>query len=344
MQPAPTTSRIAVLPGDGIGPEVADVALAALTAVARQLPSVEFEFIELPIGARALAELGDPLPDETIERAKSADAVLHAATDAAAIPRGQKPPVSGLRRALECFGSLRPSVTRPGVTSLHDGVDLVVVRELTEGTYSKIEYEVAGAVHSLRITSRAATSRIARLAFQQATRRRGHVTVVHKLAGVPRGDGLWLEVVNEVRRDFPDVVLDTGNVDAVAHDLVVAPHRFDVILAENQNGDVLSDVAAAVTGGLPLAASACIGDRWAYFEPVHGSAPTIAGHGIANPAGMLLASVMMLRHLGLQDGADALDGAVGAALGSKHAVTADRGGTASTSDFLAVVLAALGAD
>lgn len=338
------TYRIAVLPGDGIGPEVAAVATTALTEVAALLGTAAFEFVELPIGAQALAELGEPLPDQTIDRAREADAVLHAATDAAAIPVGHKPPVSGLRRALECFASLRPSVTRPGVRSLHEGVDLVVVRELTEGTYSKVEYEVEGAVHSLRIVSRAATSRVARLAFRHAQSRRRHVTVVHKLAGVPRGDGLWLDVVAEVHREFPDVALETANVDAVAHDLVVAPQRFDVVLAENQNGDVLSDVAAAVTGGLPLAASACVGDRWAYFEPVHGSAPTIAGLGVANPAGMLFAAVMMLRHLDLADLANALDRAVGAALGSDRAVTADRGGSASSSDFLDAVLAALASD
>lgn len=341
MHAAARKYRIAVLRGDGIGPEVTDVTLAALAHVARHDSNLEFEFIDLPIGAQALEDLGDPLPDDTIERAKEADGILHAATDAAAIPPGHKPPVSGLRRALGCFASLRPSVSIPGVDSLHDGVDLVVVRELTEGTYSKVEYELPAAVHSLRITSRAATERVARLAFEEAARRRGHLTVVHKLAGVPRGDALWLAVVDDISREFGNVELEKANVDAVAHDLVLAPQAFDVILAENQNGDVLSDVAAAVTGGLPLAASACIGNRWSYFEPVHGSAPNVAGKGIANPAGMLLAAVMMLRHLGLSAPAESLNAAVGAALVTDDAVTADRGGTASSSDFLAVVLAAL---
>jgi isocitrate/isopropylmalate dehydrogenase len=333
--------QIAVLPGDGIGPEVMDAALAALTELARHDPALDFEFVELPIGIRALQDHGDPLPDETVEQAQQADAVLHAATDAAAIPAGFKAPLSGLRRALGCFASVRPSISVPGVPSLHEGVDLVVVRELTEGTYSKVEYELPGAVHTLRITTRAGTERLARLAFAEAAKRRGHVTVVHKRAGVPRGDALWLEVFGDVANAFPDVDVETANVDAVAHDLVLAPQRFDVIAAENLNGDVLSDVAAAVTGGLPLAASACIGERWSYFEPVHGTAPSLAGRGVANPAGMLLAGVMMLDHLAEAPAASSLRRAVERALAGDGAVTADRGGTASTSDFLDVVLAAL---
>ncbi|HVR33034.1 MAG TPA: isocitrate/isopropylmalate family dehydrogenase [Acidimicrobiia bacterium] len=331
--------RIALLPGDGIGTEVCRAARVTLEAIPD--PDLSFEFTELPMGLVALESEGDPLPQSTIDQARAADAVLHGATDASSIAPGIRPPLSGLRRELGCFASVRPSVSIPGVDAVHTDVDLVVIRELTEGTYSKIEFEIQDAVCTVRVTSRAATQRVARLALEYARTRRRHVTVVHKRAGVPRGDSFWLEVIADVAVEFGDVTVRTANVDAVAHDLVRAPQEFDVILAENLNGDILSDVAAAVTGGLPLAASACIGAQWAYFEPVHGSAPTIAGLGKANPAGTMLASAMLLEHIGETGAADRLRRAVKLALADPSARTADLGGSASTDEFTAAVVGAL---
>ena len=271
------------------------------------------------------------MPDTTIAAAKEADGILHGAIDGAAIPASYRAPMTGLRRALDAYASVRPSISYPGVASLHRDVDLVVVRETTEGLYSKIEYTIGPDVAcTVRTVTRAGIERVTKRAFELAARRRKSVTVAHKLAGLPVADAFMLEVVRGVAKKYPEIELREANVDALCQDLIQRPYEFDVVLAENQYGDILSDVAAAVAGGLGLAASGCVGDRWAYFEPVHGTAPDIVGRGLANPSAMVLAAALMLDHIGESDAARVVRTAVTEVLADGRTLTADLGGSAST--------------
>ena len=323
--------RIAVLPGDGIGPEVAICAMEVLeAAVNASGRDVRFDFRECLIGRAAYDATGEPLPEATICAAREADGVLHGASDAAAIPAGIPSPLGTLRRALETYALVRPSVSLPGVSVLQANVDVVIVRESTEGLGRKIEYMMDDdTACAVRVVTRAGTERVARRAMQLAADRRGIVTATHK--NLKLSDGLWLETIEGVSGEFPDVRLEKRNVDAVAMELVRHPQSFDVVLCENQNGDILSDVAAGVVGGLGLAVSAAIGDNYAYFEPVHGTAPDIAGQQVANPMAMVLAAASMLDHMGESGLAARVRGAVHGVLAEAQVRTPDLGGRASTS-------------
>ncbi|MGH2994759.1 MAG: 3-isopropylmalate dehydrogenase [Gaiellaceae bacterium] len=320
--------RVVVLPGDGIGPEVAAAAVRALEA----LP-LDLELEERPFGGAAIRETGDPLPEETLAACREADAVLLAAVGDPAFDRADVRPEHGLirlRRELDVYANLRPA--------RGDGVDLLIVRELVAGLYygAKGRREDGTAYDTCEYHP-AQVERIARRAFELAGERRGRVTSVDK-ANILETSQLWREVVERVARDYPTVELEHMLVDNAGMQLVMAPGRFDVVLTENTFGDILSDVAAGVTGGLGLAASASLGDGGVgLFEPVHGSAPDIAGKGIANPAAMLRSVALMLRHaLGDPEQAQALEKAVDAALA--EAPTPDLGGNATTAEVVAAVL------
>ncbi|MGH3034389.1 MAG: 3-isopropylmalate dehydrogenase [Gaiellaceae bacterium] len=320
--------RVVVLPGDGIGPEVAAAAVRVLEA----LP-LDLELEERPFGGAAIRETGDPLPEETLAACREADAVLLAAVGDPAFDRADVRPEHGLirlRRELDVYANLRPA--------RGDGVDLLIVRELVAGLYygAKGRREDGTAYDTCEYHP-AQVERIARRAFELAGERRGRVTSVDK-ANILETSQLWREVVERVARDYPTVELEHMLVDNAGMQLVMAPGRFDVVLTENTFGDILSDVAAGVTGGLGLAASASLGDGGVgLFEPVHGSAPDIAGKGIANPAAMLRSVALMLRHaLGDPEQAQALEKAVDAALA--EAPTPDLGGNATTAEVVAAVL------
>jgi 3-isopropylmalate dehydrogenase len=327
------SARIACLPGDGVGPEVAAEALRVLEA----LP-VEVDVEELPFGGAAIDVVGDPLPAETLDAARRADAVLLGAVGGPAWDGGGRRPeegLIGLRRALDAYANLRPAVA--------PGIDLLVVRELTGGLYYGRRGTLAdGTVFDTCEYHPREVERIARRAFELARTRRGQVVSVDK-ANVLETSRLWRRVVSEVARDYPDVELRHALVDSLAMRLVTDPDELDVVLTENTFGDILSDVAAAVTGGLGLAASASLGDGGpGIFEPVHGSAPDIAGRGTANPAAMLRSLALLLEHaLDRPDLARALARAVESALAD--APTPDLGGDASTADFGDAVLSALAA-
>jgi 3-isopropylmalate dehydrogenase len=315
--------RVACLPGDGIGPEVAAVALDIL----RALP-LEVEVEEHSFGGRAILDEGTPLPERTLAACRNADAVL---LGAVGLPELEGAPVRpeqgliGLRRALDVYANLRPA-TGPGI-------DLLIVRELVGGLY----YGASGrrpdgsAFDTCEYTP-AAIERIARRGFELAEARRGHVTSVDK-ANVLETSRLWRETVIQVAADYPEVRLEHMLVDTAGLNLVQSPGRFDVILTENTFGDILSDVAAGTCGGLGLAASASLGDtRPGIFEPVHGSAPDIAGRGIANPAAMLRSVALLLRQAAeAPELAAALERAVDHALLATP--TTDLGGTATTAEF-----------
>ncbi len=321
--------RVVCLPGDGIGPEVVGAAQTVLRAL---VPEVELE--DHLLGGVAIKETGSPLPPETVVACKGADAVLLGAVglpefDAAEVRPEQG--LIGLRRELDVYANLRPA--RQGA------VDLVIVRELVAGLYYGARgVKPDGTVFDTCEYHPDQIERLARRAFELAGRRSGRLTSVDK-ANVLDTSRLWRRVVTELAAEYPDVELEHMLVDNAAMQLVLAPGQFDVLVMENTFGDILSDVAAAVTGGLGLAASASLGDeRPGIFEPVHGSAPDIAGKGIANPAATLRSVALMLEHgLGRPEEARALDAAVDRAL--ETTPTPDLGGSATTGEFADAVLA-----
>jgi 3-isopropylmalate dehydrogenase len=320
--------KVALLPGDGIGPEVA----AAAADVLRELP-LELELEEHLFGGVAIHATGNPLPPETLTAARTADAVLLGAVGSPEFDGAAVRPEQGLirlRGELDVYANLRPARA--------EGIDLLVVRELVGGLYYGARgVRDDGTVFDTMEYRPEQVERIARRGFELARVRRGHVTSVDK-ANVLDTSRMWRETVERVAADYPDVALEHMLVDNCGLQLVISPERFDVILTENTFGDILSDVAAGRTGGLGLAGSASLGDgRPGIFEPVHGSAPDIAGSGAANPAAMLRSAALMLAH-GLDEPATAarLEAAVDTALGA--APTPDLGGRATTSEFVEAVL------
>jgi len=321
------SSLIACLPGDGIGPEVTAQALRVLEA----LP-VDVEVVTLPFGGAAIDETGEPLPAATLEACRSARAVLLGAVGGPRWDAGGPRPEAGLlglRKALDVYANLRPAG------------GLLIVRELVGGLYFGARgTREDGTVFDTCEYTPAQVERIARRAFELARSRRGSLVSVDK-ANVLDTSRLWRRVVGEVAAEYPDVTLRHALVDSFAMELVGPLDAFDVVVTENMFGDILSDLAAAVTGGLGLAASASLGDSGpGIFEPVHGSAPDIAGTGRANPAAMLRSLALLLEHaLDRPDLAAALAGAVDEVLVSQP--TPDQGGDATTGGFGDAVLAAL---
>jgi 3-isopropylmalate dehydrogenase len=322
---------IACLPGDGIGPEVLDQGVRVLES----LP-VDVQIVRLPFGGAAIDELGDPLPAETLATCRDARAVLLGAVGGPRWDGGAVRPeqgLIGLRKALDVYANLRPA--RQGA------IDLLIVRELVGGLYYGARgVRDDGTVFDTCEYHPSQVERIARRAFAFATSRRASLVSVDK-ANVLDTSRLWRRVVGEVALEFPDVEIRHALVDSFAMEVVTSPERIDVVVTENTFGDILSDIAAAVTGGLGLAASASLGDTGpGIFEPVHGSAPDIAGTGAANPAAMLRSVALLLDHaLGRPDLAATLDAAVDGALVSRP--TRDAGGDATTGDFGDAVLASL---
>ena len=334
-------ARVTVLRGDGIGPEVVEAALGVLGAC------VPVHVREARIGGDAIDHHGDPLPPETLAACRDADAILLGAVGG---PRWEGPlrAESGLlrlRQGLGLYANLRPArylgLPTPLREGLARGADLLVVRDLAGGVYFGEPRGQAGeeAFNTWRQTAEQAR-RVARVAFEAARLRRRRITSVDK-ANVLEASRLWRAVVTGVGREYPDVELEHRYVDAASFELLQAPRRFDVILAENLFGDILSDELGAVVGSIGLLASASLGEGTPLFEPVHGSAPTLAGLGIANPTGAILSVAMMLRHgLGRPDLAAAVEAAVESAL--RDARTPDIGGNATTREFTVAVLRRLG--
>ena len=348
---------IAVIAGDGIGPEIVGEAVKVLGKVAEKFGH-EFIFNEKKVGGAAYDEFGDCLPDATLEACKSADAVLLGAVggpkwDSLPGPkRPEKRALLTLRKERGLFANLRPakvwaplkdaSPLKPSI--IGEGLDLLVVRELTGGVYFGEHTRAADGLSALDKMpySVMEIERIARTAFEAAKKRRGHVTSVDK-ANVLETSRLWRETVTRLHdAEYPEVELDFMYVDNAAMQLVRAPSRFDVILTENMFGDILSDEASQITGSIGMLPSASLrADGFGMYEPIHGSAPDIAGKGIANPLATILSAAMLLRHtFGLGAEADAVEAAVAKVLDA-GVRTADLGGDASCAGMGAAVLAAL---
>ena len=315
------TDRIAVVPGDGIGPEVVPVGVDVLDAVG------EFEFVEAEAGDAVAERTGDPLPDATRETVVGADATLFGAVGETAADV-----VLPLRRALDAFVNVRPARAYPGVDALHPETDLVFLRENTEGVYAGVEAEVTeGVTTCTRVVTDRACRRLAEYACGfVADRGVDEFTVAHKANVMRLTDGRFLDVVTGVA-EANGVDARPHLMDALAMELVMAPAEYDVVVAPNLAGDVLSDLAAGLVGGLGLLPSANVGGAGGLFEPVHGTAPDIAGEGTANPVATVLSAAMLLEFLGHDDAAADVRAAVeGVLRDGPH--TPDLGGSASTAE------------
>ncbi len=315
---------IAVIPGDGIGPEVVAAELKVLEAT-----GVPFEFTTYPAGDTCEAETGRALPEETLQAALASKAVIFGAAGNTAADV-----ILRLRVELGAFANVRPTRAFPGVACLFPQTDLVIVRENSECLYAGIENTIVpGVVTATRVITERASYRIARYAFQYARdNRRSKVTTVHKANVLRKSDGLFLRCCRQVADEFSDLAFEEGLVDSVAMRMVLSPEDFDVIVTTNLFGDILSDLAAGLVGGLGLCPSATLGDHHALFEPVHGTAPRIAGKGLANPAAAIMCGAMLLRYLGRIEAADSVDKALVRCI-EKGRTTYDLGGGLSTMEM-----------
>jgi homoisocitrate dehydrogenase len=330
--------RVCILPGDGIGPEVIGEAVRLLEAMKLPLELSD----PYPIGFGAYEAHGAPLPDETLAAVADADAALFGAVTTPPNIPNYSSPILGLRQGLTLFANVRPCKSFPH-TSSRPGIDMVIVRENTEGLYARRERVEDGGDTAIteRIITRAATERIVRYACDLAVRQgRKRVTLVHKANVLRESDGLFRRVGFEVTAGYPQLEVDELLVDACAMHLIRKPEPFDVIVTTNLFGDILSDEACMLVGGLGLACSANVGESAAVFEPVHGSAPDIAGTGAANPLATFLSAALMLEHFELNDAAQALRTAVKRVL-ERDQTPADLGGSLGTVAVTDAVLAAL---
>lgn len=314
--------QIAVVPGDGIGKEVMEAAIHVLDAL-----DIDFDYVYGQAGDECLEKTGSALPDETLEIIRNSDACLFGAAGESAADVIVK-----IRQEMRMFANLRPVKAYPNTNSLSDDIDFMIVRENTEGLYIANEesYTDDGAV-AKRIITREAEERIIDYAFKYAKdNNKSKVTGVHKANVLKKSDGLFKDIFYEVAERYLEIATEDYYVDATAMYLITKPESFDVIVTTNLFGDILSDEGAGLVGGLGLIPSANIGEDAALFEPVHGSAPDIAGQGIANPIAMMLSAVMMLRHLGENEAADRFDNAILKVLSDANILTGDLGGSATT--------------
>jgi len=321
--------QIAIVPGDGIGKEVMEATLFVLDSL-----GIDFDYVYGEAGDECLEKTGTALPAETLEIIRNADACLFGAAGETAADVIVK-----IRQEMKMFANLRPVKAYPNTNSLSDDIDFMIVRENTEGMYIADEEEFTdeGAV-ARRIITREAEKRIIDYAFNYAVENnKSKVTAVHKANVLKKSDGLFKEIFYEVAGDYPDIATEDFYVDATAMYLITQPENFEVIVTTNLFGDILSDEGAGLVGGLGLIPSANIGEDAALFEPVHGSAPDIAGKGIANPIAMMLSSIMMLRYIGESEAADKFDKAILKVLTDANILTGDLGGNASTMEVAEAV-------
>lgn len=324
--------RICVIDGDGIGQEVIPAAVAVLQAT-----GVDLAFVPAEAGFGCFLRRGAALPAETLTLARECAATLFGATQSPSGKiEGYRSPILDLRRELDLYANLRPTRSLP-IPASRPGVDLLIVRENTECLYVRRERSDGETAVAERVITRRASERIMRTACALARGRRRRVTIVHKANVLVETDGLFRRAALEAARGFPDVEVDEMLVDTTAMRLVQAPETFDVLVTTNLFGDILSDEAAGLVGGLGLAASANVGETHGLFEPVHGSAPDIAGRGVANPLAAILAGALLLDFLGEREAAERVRAAVWSTLADGPR-TADLGGNASTTDVTRAVI------
>ncbi len=339
-----TARRVCLISGDGVGKEVIPAAAQILAALGLGL-----EFSEAPAGFEYFSQTGDAVPERTLAEVEACGVALFGATSSPSTSvTGYRSPILVMRKTFDLYANLRPVESLPGLFS-RDGIDMLIVRENTEGLYIGRERQEGDTAIAERWISRRGSQRIARLAFEQARRRadrftaidpanrRISVTMVHKANVLKVTDGLFRQTVLEVAADYPEIDCAEMLVDAMAMRLVRDPQHFDVIVTTNLFGDILSDEASALVGGLGVAPSANLGERVAVFEPVHGSAPDISGKGVANPIGAILSAAMLLDHIGEQSAALRVRAAVHQTL-TDGVLPQDLGGKASTNEVTRAIL------
>jgi isocitrate dehydrogenase (NAD+) len=326
--------RITLIPGDGIGPEVAAAVVRIIEA-----SGVEIEWEKHISGQQALDKVGKTLPDELIESIQRNKVGLKGPITTP-VGKGFTSVNVGLRKTLDLYANLRPVRALPNVPCRNPMLDLVIVRENTESLYSGLEHEVvAGVVESLKIITEKASTRIARFAFAYArNEQRKKITAVHKANIMKLSDGLFLKCFEEVGKLYPEIERQTMIVDNTSMQLVMRPEQFDILLCENLYGDIISDLCAGLIGGLGLVPGANIGEKGAVFEAVHGSAPDIAGKGIANPTALLQSAILMLHHIEERPAAEKIQNAMLKVFAEGKVRTRDIGGTASTDQFADAII------
>lgn len=327
-----------LIPGDGIGPEVTEAALQVIAAA-----GVEIDWIRVVAGAEAVKRHGEPLPLSVLDTIRHTRTALKGPVTTP-IGEGFVSVNVTLRKTLDLYACVRRARNIPGLRTPFEGVDLIVVRENTEGMYSGIEHEVVpGVVETLKIITERASLRIAEYAFNLAEReKRKRVTAVHKANIMKMSDGLFLDACRRVSSRYPDIEYDERIVDSTCMQLVTHPGQFDILVMENFYGDFISDLTAGLVGGLGVVPGANYGAEYALFEAVHGSAPDIAGKGIANPTALILSGVELLRHIGEAEAGDRILKAVHRVLRESAHRTPDLGGKATTREYTDSVIKALG--
>jgi len=326
--------RITLIPGDGIGPEVAAAVVRIIEA-----SGVEIEWEKHIAGQQALDKSGKTLPDELLESIQRNKVALKGPITTP-VGKGFTSVNVGLRKALDLYANLRPVRALPNIPCRNPELDLVVVRENTESLYSGLEHEVvAGVVESLKIITEKASTRIARFAFAYArNENRKKITAVHKANIMKLSDGLFLKCFEEVGKLYPEIERQSMIVDNTSMQLVMRPEQFDILLCENLYGDIVSDLCAGLIGGLGLVPGANIGEKGAVFEAVHGSAPDIAGKGIANPTALLQSAILMLNHIEERQAAEKIETAMLKVFAEGKVRTRDIGGAASTDQFADAII------
>jgi isocitrate dehydrogenase (NAD+) len=320
---------ITLIPGDGIGPEIVAATVRVIEAT-----GVDIAWETQILGAQALEKYGSTLPDAAIEAMRRNKVSLKGPI-MTPIGKGFTSVNVGLRKALDLYANVRPIKALPNVPCRYPDLDLVIVRENTEDLYAGLEHIVVpGVVESLKIITEKASTRIARYAFKYARdNNRKKVTAVHKANIMKLSDGLFLECFYNVAKDYPELESDDKIIDNCCMQLVMRPEQFDIMVMENLYGDIVSDLCAGLIGGLGLAPGANIGELGAVFEAVHGSAPDIAGQGIANPTALMLSAIQMLRYIGERDAAQRFETALFGVFIEGTTITKDLGGTAKTNEF-----------
>ncbi|MCD9187152.1 MAG: isocitrate dehydrogenase (NAD(+)) [Pyrinomonadaceae bacterium] len=326
--------NITLIPGDGIGPEIISETVRIIEST-----GVDIEWETFIIGAQALEKFGTTIPEPTIESIRKNRVALKGPLTTP-VGKGFTSVNVGLRKALDLYANIRPVRALPNVPCRYPELDLIIVRENTEDLYAGLEHVVVpGVVESIKIITEKASTRIAKYAFEYArSHGRKKVTAIHKANIMKLSDGLFLECFYNVAKDFPELEADDKIVDNACMQLVMRPEQFDVMVLENLYGDIVSDLCAGLIGGLGLAPGSNIGEQGAVFEAVHGSAPDIAGQGIANPTAILMSGIMMLHHIGESEAAIKIENALNEVYTEGNIRTKDLGGTAKSADFANAII------
>jgi len=329
--------KVTLIPGDGIGPEVSAASQRVITASGA---GIEWEIVEA--GEACIAQYGTPLPEHVLDTIRRNKVALKGPVTTP-VGKGFRSVNVSLRQQLQLYANVRHMKNLPNVASRYEEVDIVVVRENTEDLYAGIEHMVGrDAAESIKIITREASERIGRYGFELARREgRKRVTIVHKANIMKLSDGLFLESIRSVARDYPEIVCDDRIVDAMCMNLVQTPEQFDVLVLPNLYGDIISDLVAGLVGGLGVAPGANIGEMYAVFEAAHGSAPQIAGKNLANPLAMIMSGVEMLKYLGYEKEAQRVEKGMETVLRQGEYITPDLGGQAGTKEMASAIIAAM---